>query len=107
MYALGIIFAEMWRPFATLMERAVFLSELRKTGKLPEPSGLPCEVLRAAAPCMTRLDRHLTTRLLTPRRRRIRSALTAFAAWWSGCCTARPTCARRPASFSRSARGCV
>lgn len=39
MFAMGVIFYEMWRPFSTLMERATVLGELRRTGRMPEPPG--------------------------------------------------------------------
>jgi hypothetical protein len=35
MYALGIIFFEMWRPFSSGMERAIELGKLRSTGLVP------------------------------------------------------------------------
>ncbi|CAN6448832.1 unnamed protein product [Victoria cruziana] len=35
MYSLGIVFFELWHPFATLMERSIILSDLKQKWKLP------------------------------------------------------------------------
>lgn len=35
MYSLGIVFFELWHPFATAMERHVVLSDLKQKGDLP------------------------------------------------------------------------
>ncbi|XP_031478528.1 eIF-2-alpha kinase GCN2 isoform X2 [Nymphaea colorata] len=35
MYSLGIVFFELWHPFATVMERSVILSDLKQKWKLP------------------------------------------------------------------------
>lgn len=36
LYSLGVVVFEMWHPFATAMERAVLLQQLRDHGSLPE-----------------------------------------------------------------------
>lgn len=35
MYSLGIVFFELWHPFATAMERHLVLSDLKQKGELP------------------------------------------------------------------------
>jgi translation initiation factor 2-alpha kinase 4 len=36
MYSLGVIFFELWHPFATAMERHLVLSDLKQKGDLPK-----------------------------------------------------------------------
>lgn len=35
MYSLGVVFFELWHPFATAMERHIILSDLKQKGTLP------------------------------------------------------------------------
>lgn len=37
MYSLGVVFFELWHPFATAMERHIVLSDLTLKGELPSP----------------------------------------------------------------------
>ncbi|KAK4286606.1 hypothetical protein QN277_003135 [Acacia crassicarpa] len=37
MYSLGVVFFELWHPFATAMERHIVLSDLKQKGELPSP----------------------------------------------------------------------
>ncbi|KAI0496268.1 hypothetical protein KFK09_022582 [Dendrobium nobile] len=37
MYSLGVVFFELWHPFATVMERHIILSDLKLKGVLPKP----------------------------------------------------------------------
>ncbi|KAL0910004.1 hypothetical protein M5K25_020925 [Dendrobium thyrsiflorum] len=37
MYSLGVVFFELWHPFATVMERHIILSDLKQKGVLPDP----------------------------------------------------------------------
>ncbi|KAF5733896.1 Kinase family protein isoform 2 [Tripterygium wilfordii] len=36
MYSLGVVFFELWHPFATAMERHIVLSDLKQKGELPQ-----------------------------------------------------------------------
>lgn len=35
MYSLGVVFFELWHPFATVMERHIILADLKQKGVLP------------------------------------------------------------------------